>query len=224
MKKIAQAITICVIALFSSSNIFAISTFIKYPQNPLFHNGNPSSVIKDNNQYKMWYTVNYGQGWRINYAYSPDGISNWIIPNQTVIPNGTTDGFEMDTAEPYVIFNSSLNIYQMWYTSIGTNWTGGPDRFRLRYATSNDSVNWTVTDSWVMKGTPGSWDAGGVARGHSIIFKDGLYKMWYAGTDEGFNWKIGYANSSDGINWTKGNGGLPILTATGPWELNTPIQ
>ncbi len=218
IKKAAQVIIIASLMLFCSSNIFAVSTFIKYPQNPILQNGQNPSIIKDNNQYKMWYDVNYGQGWRVNYAYSPDGINNWVIPYQTILPVGSTDNFEKETSNPYVLYNPSSHLYQMWYTGIGQNWSGGPDRFRLGYATSPDGINWTKYD-WILKGTEGSWDSGGIARGESIIYKDGIYQIWYAATDEGFNWKIGYATSPNGIDWTKGNNGLPVVTPTEPWEL-----
>jgi pimeloyl-ACP methyl ester carboxylesterase len=220
-KKAAQAILICFIALFSSSNIYAISTFVKYPQNPLLTGDDPSVLYKDG-MYKMWYVVNYGQGWRINYAYSQDGINNWIVPQQTVIPIGSPDGFEMDNANPNVIFNRDLNIYQMWYTSIGYNWSGGPDRFRLRYATSQDGTNWTKYNGYVLEGTTSAWDTGGPARGVSVLYANGSYKMWYAAADVGFgNWKIGYAASNDGVNWVKGNNGQPIIYPTTSWELNS---
>ncbi len=169
----------------------------------------------------MWYEVNYGQGWRINYAYSPNGINNWLVPYQTVIPVGTPDGFEMDESNPYVLYDDSAHLYKIWYTGASSNWALPiPDRFRLGYATSPDGTNWTKY-GWVLKGTDGSWDAGGIARGESIIYKDGLYHMWYAATDTSvFRWRIGYATSPDGINWTRENNGLPVITPTEPWELS----
>ncbi len=36
----------------------------------------------------------------------------------------------------------------------------------------------------------------------AIIFKEGIYHMWYSGRD-GINERIGYANSTDGIFWKK---------------------
>lgn len=168
----------------------------------------------------MWYEVNYGSGWRINYAYSLNGISNWIIPNQTVIQVGSIDNFEMDTTNPFVIYNPTSNLYQMWYTSVGYNWAGGQDRFRLRYATSTNGIVWSTTEPAVLRGTPNSWDSGGIARGLSIILRDDIYHLWYAGTDDGWNWQIGYATSINGINWTKQNNGSPVVTPTENWELS----
>lgn len=184
---------------------------------------NPSVIHKDN-EYKMWYDVNYGDGWRTNYAHSLDGINNWKIPYQTIIPAGSSDKYEKEMANPNVLYNSSLNLYQMWYCAIGQNqdWTSGTDRWRLGYATSTDGISWTKNPNWALKGTLGSWDGGGIARGLSVIYKDNLYQMWYAATDEkGLNWKIGYATSTDGISWTKQNNGNPVILPTRSWELTT---
>ncbi len=46
-----------------------------------------------------------------------------------------------------------------------------------------------------------SWEHKGI-ESPSVIF-DGIYKMWYAGTDENNKRRIGYATSPDGINWTR---------------------
>ncbi len=140
IKKAAQAILIALCFLIFSPRVFAISTFVKYPQNPILTPGTSPSILKKDNQYMMWYGINYGQGWRINYANSPDGINDWIVPYQEVIPVGSLDVFEKDVAEHYVLFNPILNKYQMWYSSVSQNWTSGCDRFRLRYATSDDGT------------------------------------------------------------------------------------
>jgi predicted GH43/DUF377 family glycosyl hydrolase len=48
---------------------------------------------------------------------------------------------------------------------------------------------------------PNSWEHKGI-ESPSVIF-DGIFKMWYAGTDENNKRRIGYATSPDGINWTR---------------------
>lgn len=212
------------------SKILAQNTFAKYPTNPVFTKSTSSwdtsaahspTVVYVNGLYKMWYEGNGGSGWRIGYAYSHDGITNWVRHPQPVLQVGSSDGYELDTLNPYVLYNSDLNLYQMWYSSYSINWPSGPDRFRLRYATSTDGINWNRHDSFVLAGSPNpnDWDSGGIARGISVIYSNNLYRMWYTGTDWGTNWKIGYATSPDGINWTKQNNGSPVLTPTYPYEL-----
>src|SRR3989344_1974497 len=174
--KYKLVLTICIIfvLLYCSPKTSAISNFIKYSQNPLLLGLNPN-VLKEGNIYKMWYEVNYGDGYRINYAYSSDGISNWVVPKDIVLPAGTSDGFEIDTVIPNVLYNNLLNLYQMWYTAGSSLWNQPvDDRFRLGYATSPDGINWTKHD-WVLKGTEGSWDSGGI-RGASVLYLNGIYK------------------------------------------------
>lgn len=51
----------------------------------------------------------------------------------------------------------------------------------------------------------------------SIIFDEGLYKMWYSGADGAIVFSICYATSPDGITWTKH--GTAVLEKTGAgWE------
>lgn len=219
MKKALIAFFSIVYFLLNTSNVLAISAFEKYPLNPLLISSESPNLMYKDGEYKMWYTANYGQGWRINYAFSQNGIDGWTIPYQQVITPGTSDGFEMDTANPYVIYNEDLNIYQMWYSSISRNWPSGDDRFRIGYATSSDGINWTKI-GWALKGTSTMWDSGGPARGESIIYRSGTYHLWYAATDSGTHWRIGYATSSDGLNFTKQNNGNHVIFPTSSWELN----
>ncbi len=203
----------------------------KYAGNPIM-SGTPGSwdsrdaqepnVIKENDIYKMWYTGNNGSGWRIGYATSENGFL-WTKNIQPVLPVGSSDGWEMDTSDPFVIHNN--DGYIMWYSSLGHNWAWGSDRFRLRYATSTDGTSWTTYSSWILTGTPNSWDNGGINRGISVIKTSDGYKMWYAGVNEGTSsdifekWQIGYATSLNGITWTKNS--APVIQPTEEWELHS---
>lgn len=178
------------------------------------------NVIKENGIYKMWYTGNNGSGWRIGYATSLNGFS-WTGTPGPVIQSGSTDGWEMDNSDPFVIHND--DSYIMWYSSLGYNWAWGSDRFRLRYVTSTDGISWTKYPTWILIGTPGSWDNGGINRGISIMKTNSSYKMWYTGVNEGTSgtnferWQIGYATSPDGVTWTKNSS--PVIQPTEEWEL-----
>ena len=232
--KIPIFILLTTIVVLCPKHISAIGIFSKFPNNPIFLSS-PTSwdtsatqnpiVLKNNSGFKMWYEGNDRNGWKIGYAFSENGI-NWNRINHPVIQIGDNDPnfTEIDNSNPYVIYNKDLNIYQMWYTSGGVNWSGGPDRFRLRYATSNDGISWTKYDTWSLQGSSGAWDSGGIARGISVIYQNGLYKLWYSGTNDGFQWRIGYAESTNGISWRKQNNGLPVISPTKTWELNGSIS
>lgn len=58
-------------------------------------------------------------------------------------------------------------------------------------------------------GSLGSWDDHGVWAS-SVIFNDGLYRMWYSGGTTDENIRIGYATSTDGESWTR-FGSNPVL-------------
>lgn len=162
-------------------------------------------VIKDGSTYKMWYTHVDGTNWRIYYAYSSNGTS-WTVYGEVLAPSGD----ETRVAGPAVILDGGT--YKMWYSSRGaTTWT------RIKYATSNDGINWTVQSTALETGAPGSWDSQMVRE--PWVIKDGsTYKMWYSGTAAWPVFKIGYATSSDGVTWTKHTSN-PIFTGTpGGWD------
>lgn len=98
------------------------------------------------------------------------------------------------------------NGYLMWYTGNGVN-SASP---RIGYAWSQDGVNWTRHPAPVLMPGGSGWDAKGVSA-PSVLYKDGLWHMWYAGKDI-MHYSIGYATSSDGIAWTK-YAQNPVLTA-----------
>lgn len=49
-----------------------------------------------------------------------------------------------------------------------------------------------------------------------VVYKDGLYHMWYTGQNDGKSW-IGYAISKDGYNFER-QSKEPVLSAEQPWE------
>ena len=51
-------------------------------------------------------------------------------------------------------------------------------------------------------GGPGDFDAGELG-GPSVLFDQGIYRMWYFGSPGAGNWRVGYADSPDGRVWTK---------------------
>lgn len=215
---------------FSPKKIFAFGPWIKYPSNPVLY-GNYSgwdgrdtqcsTLLQEGGSFKIWYGGNSGAGWRIGYANSSVGTGSWMKSFDSVIDIGSSDPWEMDTTDPFVLHEET---YKMWYSSIRFSPNSGPDRFRTRYATSTDEINWIEHD-WVLRGTPGWWDSGGIARGFTILHTASGYQMWYAGVNEApvgspsERWQIGYATSPDGLNWTKY--GPPVISPAESWELTS---
>lgn len=230
-------ITVLIIFIFNHfaiSSTFAVN-FVKDPNSPIL---TPSSstgtwdkthvqnsfISINNNEYKIWYDGNGGLGWRIGFATSNDNGITWNKLPTPIITPSLSSNWEKEVAEPTIII-TSLNQYQMWYNSINTDHVlSGSDRFRTRHATSNNGIDWIPGD-WVLTGNIGSWDTGGTARGRSIIYKDGLYHMWYSATNDNNlvsnpYWRIGYAISENGLVWNKQNNNNPVIEPTTSWELN----
>lgn len=66
-------------------------------------------------------------------------------------------------------------------------------------------------------GAYGEWDQKHV--GNAMVIKDeGMYKMWYAGTDLNGTERIGYATSTDGITWRKDANNPVLEPEPGTWE------
>jgi pimeloyl-ACP methyl ester carboxylesterase len=228
-----------IFSLYSSScpGLVFADWFTKYSGNPVLEGTAGgwdsrdtlcTSVIYENNKYNVWYTGNNGSGWRIGFASSTYGMQSWEKESLPIIDIGSSPIWEKEVANPSVIKDGE--IYKMWYTSIGPHILDGDDRFRIRYATSSNKIDWNEK-SWVLKATPNKWDRGGMDRGLSVLKSpSGYYQLWYAGVNEKKmgtseeKWQIGYATSPDGINWTKypsNEDPQPVISPTESWELNS---
>ncbi len=141
-------------------------------------------------------------GWRIrnmtsftkqpgNPVLAPaQGWDTWGIGGQSVLYNGSH--------------------YLMWY--FGTNDAGWNTNFSIGLATSTDGISWTeYSANPLLNFTEGTWED--QVRGMSVVYENGVYKMWYTGlTDTNLFAAIGFANSTDGIAWSKYSGNPVIPT------------
>jgi predicted GH43/DUF377 family glycosyl hydrolase len=214
-------VVMALIALLAT-NALGQTKWTKYEGNPVLDLGAPGewddsnigglpSVLFEDCTYKMYYSGSDGSNVRIGYATSPDGIVWTKYAGNPVLDLGVPGEWDdYHVFYPFVLFEDGT--YKMWYSgSDGSN-------YRIGYATSPDGIVWTkYAGNPLDLDTPGEWDDYSVSA-PSVLFEDGLYKMWYSGFD-GSNWRIGYATSSDGIVWTK-YAGNPVLDlgAPGEWD------
>lgn len=119
------------------------------------------------------------------------------------------------TYNPAVIFDSTANLYRMWFCyqafGFGVQWCIG-------YAVSADGINWFMysKNPVLRPGNPGAFDENALFDPFVIKVGNEL-RMYYDGYN-GSIWQTGLATSVDGINWTK-YAGNPILTVRpGTWE------
>ena len=85
-------------------------------------------------------------------------------------------------------------IYKMWYEGDGG----------FGYATSPDGLVWSKYggNPVLQPGPGGAWDEVDIDDA-SVVYAQGLYRMWYSGVDAANTNRIGHAFSEDGIGWTR---------------------
>jgi hypothetical protein len=176
------------------------------------------SVIRENKQYKMWYTGSASSTTPsyIGYATSPDGIL-WTKHVGNPIMGPGTASWEL--GGPLQCFVMPVpGGYKMWYSG----GTATYDNVRIGYATSADGILWrrdTVNNPVLNVGAQGQWDTKAVGW-PTVLYSRNMYYMWY---QSAFFYnactKAGVATSSDGItNWTKYNGNPVFTTTPGSWD------
>ena len=95
---------------------------------------------------------------------------------------------------PFLLWDEGR--YRIWYGSC-VEWDGPKTsdyEFSLKYADSNDGLNWTRTGEVTLGCNPPHEDA--IARPH-VIRESNLFKMWYS-KKKGPFYRMGYAESVNG--------------------------
>jgi beta-fructofuranosidase len=107
-------------------------------------------------------------------------------------------------------------VYHLFHIR-GERWTWpvGYKEIDLGHAISTDMRLWTPQAPVIPAGPPGAWDEAGIWA-PDIIERDGVFYIFYTGSDDKTNQKIGIATSTDLYNWTKYEGN-PVV-APGEWS------
>lgn len=151
----------------------------------------PTTVIKDENIYKMWYWAGrQGFPWvesipQTGMATSIDGIE-WIKyddPVTTEFPYASSDPVlkrglylkwdEHRAIDPMVV--KSNYGYEMWY--IGFSWNTNEEDL-LGYATSEDGITWNKYTGNPIFTEPLLW--GHDIYGGTVLLYDDAYRMWFS--------------------------------------------
>jgi predicted GH43/DUF377 family glycosyl hydrolase len=153
-------------------------------------------VIKDTNEYKMYYSANDAQNfWRVGLATSPDARTWTKKPGKltggAVLDLGPTGSFDVACAYQPSVFKERDQLYRMWYRGCQSARpvTGGPSQGVIGYAESNDGITWVKAlqdgrpfGAALVAGVPGTFDSGGLTT--PSVFLDGnTWNMYYAGFD-----------------------------------------
>ena len=198
--------------------------WVRYANNPILSQGPagawdagnimaPDSVVQEGNELFLYYHGSNGPVAKIGMATSSDGVI-WTKYNGNPIidagPAGSWD--DSGVVQNTVIKDGST--FKMWYAASDGTYN------RIGYATSSDGKSWTkyASNPVMDVGGPGAFDRQWTFCPY-VLRENGIYKMWYAGSDGSSTWRIGYAESNDGLNWTK-YAYNPVLNVGGPgaWD------
>ncbi len=166
------------------------------------------SVLKDGNDYRMWYsgkqvTEDLLGEQAIGYATSNNGV-DWTPSgdNPVLIKDG--EDWESDGIAVANVIRLGSARYKMWYTGYGV--VGGDYVSKLGYATSANGTTWERSPKNPVlsnSGTEAEWDEVGIgAPSLYSVYGDGIiYKMWYSGISSSeLTIKAGYAEMSMDIS------------------------
>ena len=129
---------------------------------------------------------------------------------------------DRSTADPYFVTNpfvlNESGRWRMWYLS-GICWetsgTARLPRYNVRYAESNDGVQWRATGHICVDHI----HPGEVAIGRPfVLYEDGTYKMFYSYRGDTFGYRLGYAESADGLMWTRQDESMSLTGRAENWD------
>lgn len=160
-------------------------------------------VIKDNDEYKMYYSMNDAQNfWRVGLAVSTDA-RNWTkVPGKLaggeILDLGPAGSFDVACAYQPSVYKQSDQLYRMWYRGCAAAGVfGGPSLGTIGYAESNDGRTWVKipqSDPSLATGPTGAFDSLGLTT--PSVFLDGTtWNMYYAGFDPTGQYRIGVARA-----------------------------
>lgn len=171
------------------------------------HGVYPSSIVKHNGQYYMYY-IGWNQGVEaplfyasIGLAISNDGENFEKYSSAPIMARSEFDPCLVTS--PHVFIED--NLWRMTYVS-GIKWERGDDGklksfYHIKYAESDDGINWRRNGHVAIDFQNGETN---IARSSVIGNKQDGYKMWfsYVHADIG-KYRIGYAHSDDALSWQR---------------------
>lgn len=132
------------------------------------------TVLKEGDEYRMWYTEPGAYPWVMKHARSSDGLK-WVVDEKPVMEE--TQEWE------HFVFNYPTvskvgDVYLMWYISYMTD-----DKLTtaIGFAVSEDGITWYKhPGNPVLRPDPSrSWESHYVSCGSAIREPDGSFRMWY---------------------------------------------
>ncbi len=126
-----------------------------------------------------------------------------------VLDRGEKGSYDDKNIESPIVLKNTDGTYTMWYR--GMNKTD--DVGRIMRAVSVDGINWTKTGVVMV---PTERYEGDKIDPMTVMYEDGIYKMWYGG-DSGGGCAC-YATSADGINWIRYADNPVLKKTSNSWD------
>lgn len=176
----------------------------------------PSWIVNHENKKYLYYI-----GWNIKVSVPYHlSIGLAVSEDEGRSFNKVSEGPLLDRSIDEPFFNTApcvlreADTWRMWYVSC-TGWETDAERpeprYRVRYAESNDGINWRRTNHICIDYT-GETDAIGRP---CVYQQDGRYRMLYSyrdvwgyRSDRAQSYRLGLAESPDGITWTRQDAGI----------------
>lgn len=193
-------ITLLYFLLVSQSYAASIN-FTKDSQNPLSTNFSllQSTLLKDSNQYEMWFTGNNGSNFKIGYAASNNG-TDW--PTSTFVSLSEAG----DQHDPSLLVHGE-NKY-IYYVSEPSEGSGV--YIEIMRSVVNDAQ---FSTPQLINLPRQSWNSQKLSCPY-VYFENGGFSLFSCGTN-GTSWSLGLAQSTDGLNFTP-CGNNPIISGSTP--------
>ena len=174
------------------------TTITRHPAvNPEPSDGNSGSLI------------NSKQGSGTVYAHVEEPPEPAWTRYGVVIDLGKDGAYDDKSVESPIVIKQDDDTYVMWYRGH----TYADKIGRIMRAISFDGIHWTKTGV-VMEPTEDY--EGNKVDPMTVIYEDGVYKMWYGASRYGGS--ACYATSPDGINWAKYPGNPVLKKTSGSWD------
>lgn len=145
------------------------------------------SVILDDGKYKMWYVTDINEGSRIRYTESYDGVT-WTYPVDVCT------GMPSD----YVPWHMDVIKINGEYNFLVSSFKDGELRLNNRVLMYGVSQYEKVIESMnqIMGSSSGDgWDNAQIYRS-SLVYVNGIYKLYYSAMDKNMEWHIGLTQGS----------------------------
>jgi predicted GH43/DUF377 family glycosyl hydrolase len=184
-------------------------SFTVWAQNPVLTPSNATQLQGHDNVYApevhrvdgmyiMWYGGQGADGHDRIFIATSLGVEWRKYPSDQdphpIVSNGKSNHVNDPTVARVA------DAFFMYYSEAPTQ-----ENDEIHLATSTDLVSWQLRGRVLAHGGNGSWSEVKVGR-PSVLYEDGVFRMWFDGTSAEGRRSVGLATSADGVNFVEWEG------------------